>query len=273
MSVCSLEESGAISSAGLNHLQILLSCSQDKRFTLTNHQFASTMAAAAIPGSNLLTTQKVISRLYSGSSPEKDPTSRNLSQAGDEVPSPNTDRTVHLREEEAIMSTAKYLADDFISYKTKSCVTKPSSTHAETLRRVGDEIDEKYCISLKGITERLQFTPEKDGYDAYRACLDSMFDEGQVNWGRIATVYVFSARLAKHCQERDLVEYVDVVKEYTAQYVRSKLSKWIQKQGGWDAMNDAFKEKDWREKVAFNGLVVTGAVLTGLAALRFMMGK
>jgi len=233
--------------------------------------------AAAIPGSNFFTAQQQkvvnISRLYSGSSPGKEST-RNVSQAEDtEFPSPNTDKTVHLGEEEAIMSTAKLLADDFISYKTSSCTTKPSCTYAETLRRVGDEIDDKYCISLKGITERLQFTPEKDGYEAYRACLDSMFDEGQVNWGRIATVYVFSARLAKHCQDRDLVEYVEVVKDYTAQYVRSKLSKWIQKQGGWDAMNDAFKEKDWREKVAFNGLMVTGAVLTGLAALRFIMGK
>ncbi|XP_070542506.1 apoptosis regulator BAX-like [Ptychodera flava] len=232
--------------------------------------------AAAIPGSGIFSSQQkaaVFSQLYSGCSPGKDSTSKPLSQPGEtEFSTSNPDRAGQLGEE-SIMSTAKLLADDYISYKTKSCATKPLCTHAETLRRVGDEIDEKYSITLKGITERLQFSPEKDGYEGYRACLDSMFDEGQVNWGRIATVYVFSARLAKHCQDRDLIEYVDVVKEYTAQYVRAKLSKWIQAQGGWDAMNDAFKEKDWREKVAFNSLVVTGAVLTGLAALRLLMGK
>ncbi|XP_077989323.1 apoptosis regulator BAX-like [Glandiceps talaboti] len=234
--------------------------------------------ASAIPGSGILaglaTQQKgAFAHFYSGSSPGKEPSHRNVSRPEDtDIPSPDTEKII-VYEDETIMNTASQLADDFIGYKTDITRAKPSSKYAETLRRVGDEIDVKYNISLKGITDRLQFSPEKHGYDAYRACLDSMFDEGQVNWGRIATVYVFSARLAKHCKESDLVEYVEDIKDYTAKYVRCRLGKWIKQQGGWDAMNEAFKETDWKDKVAFNGLLMTGAVLTGLAALRLLMGK
>lgn len=196
----------------------------------------------------------------------------NDSNEATEIPSPDTDKTINL-EEQAITNTAERLADYYIDYKTNKTHGKPPFSHAETLTRIGDEIDEKYNISLNGIIRRLEFSPERDGYVAYSACLDSMFDEGQINWGRIATVYVFSARLAKHCQEQDSVEYVEAVKDYTSKYVSTKLSKWIKEQGGWDAMNEAFKAKDWTEKIAFNGLMVTGVVLSGLAALRLVLGK
>jgi hypothetical protein len=36
-----------------------------------------------------------------------------------------------------------------------------------------------------------------------------------------------------------------------------------------DDFNESFKAKDWKEKATFNSLLVTGAVLGGLAALRF----
>ncbi|XP_002730739.1 bcl-2-related protein A1-like [Saccoglossus kowalevskii] len=232
--------------------------------------------ATAFPNSTQFrsSAQKGILQIFNSSFEKSLPHSPPNDEAGEEteIPSPDTDRTINL-EDQAITNTAKQLAEDYIDYKTSKCAKKPSCTHAETLRRVGDEIDDKYNISLNGVIKRLEFSPENDGYSAYRACLDSMFDEGQINWGRIATVYVFSGRLAKHCQEQDTIEYVDSIKEYTTKYISSKLSNWIKKQGGWDAMNEAFKAKDWTEKIAFNGLVMTGAVLGGLAALRLVLGK
>ena len=37
-----------------------------------------------------------------------------------------------------------------------------------------------------------------------------------------------------------------------------------------DNFNESFKAKDWKETATFNSLLFTGAVLGGLAALRFL---
>lgn len=38
-----------------------------------------------------------------------------------------------------------------------------------------------------------------------------------------------------------------------------------------EKFDESFKAKDWKEKAAFNSLLVTGAFLGGLAALRLLM--
>nr|XP_054756559.1 bcl-2-like protein 1 [Lytechinus pictus] len=167
---------------------------------------------------------------------------------------------------------ARQLGDDYISYKVgKHNGRRPPCQHAETLRRVGDEVEERYAITLNGLVNNLEYDPDKDGEEAFTASLNAMFEEGSCNWGRVVMVYVFAARLAKYCQENGKGYHVGRLSEFAGRYVASRLTPWINKQGGWEKFDESFKAKDWKEKAAFNSLLVTGAFLGGLAALRLLM--
>jgi len=164
---------------------------------------------------------------------------------------------------------ARNIGYDFIRYKVGLTKDNPSSLHAETLRRVGDEIEERYAISLSGIVNTLQYDPDSDGRAAFYTSLNTMFEEGPCSWGRVVMVYVFAARIAKYCHEQNRDECVEELITYTGDFVANKLAPWIQRQGGWDDFCEKFKAKDWKEKTAFNSLLLTGIVLGGLATLRF----
>ncbi|XP_033108761.1 apoptosis regulator BAX-like [Anneissia japonica] len=162
---------------------------------------------------------------------------------------------------------ARELARDFITYKVGGNY-KLSSEYAETLRRIGDEVDSKYDISLSGIVRKLKYSPERDGSDGFTSSLNTMFEEGPVNWGRVIMVYVFGARLAKYCVENNLGDQVETLIKYTGEYVAIRLSGWINKQGGWDNFVLNFRRKDWREDLTFKALAITGASCGALALLR-----
>ncbi|XP_071965226.1 apoptosis regulator BAX-like [Antedon mediterranea] len=164
---------------------------------------------------------------------------------------------------------ARELARDFITYKVHRN-HKVNSHYAETLRRIGDEVGSKYDISLSGIVRKLKYNPERDGSDGFTSSLNTMFEEGPVNWGRVIMVYVFGARLAQYCVENNLDDQVETLIKYTGEYVALRLSSWINKQGGWDEFVSNFRRKDWTEEFTFKALAVTGASCGALALLRLL---
>lgn len=161
------------------------------------------------------------------------------------------------------------LGNDFVNYKCGRTTSRPPSIYAETLRRVGDEIEEKYNISLNGIVNQLKYDPNTDGKKAFYASLDAMFEEGPCSWGRVVMVYVFAARLAKYCQRENMGKAcIDDLIKYSGDYVSGRLTQWIRSQGGWGDFCEKFKAKDWRDKAVFNSLLLTGLFLGGMATLR-----
>ena len=132
-----------------------------------------------------------------------------------------------------IENVARLLAEDFIHYSLGKCCSPPPSREAETLRRVGKEVDERYQISLNGLITSLRFDTENGGEEAFNESLNSLFEEGPCNWGRIIMVYVFAARLARYCEDRHKSEYVDNLVSISGKYVAERLTHWIQQQGGW----------------------------------------
>ncbi|XP_038074028.1 bcl-2-related protein A1-like [Patiria miniata] len=216
--------------------------------------------------------------ILNGDSPQKNMISKLFytgNDSKDSPPSPTEElngNSLSPSQEAECRRISKRLSEDFIHFKLQSNVGRPPCKYSETLRRVGREVEERYAISLNGLVNNLQYDPKKHGAgkELFSVSLNAMFEEGAVNWGRVVMVYVFAARLAKYCEENGNSEYVDEVVEVCGDYVSEKLTPWIMKQGGWDNFNESFKAKDWKEKATFNSLLVTGAVLGGLAALRFL---
>jgi hypothetical protein len=67
---------------------------------------------------------------------------------------------------------------------------------------------------------------ETNAFPTFVSVVDEIFEDGQINWGRIVAVYTFAARLAQHCKEScpDCDERISL---YAGKYVANKLGRWI----------------------------------------------
>jgi hypothetical protein len=65
------------------------------------------------------------------------------------------------------------------------------------MRRTVRELSNRHDIAFKGMVNKLKIT-ETNAFPTFVSVVDEIFEDGQINWGRIVTVYTFAARLAQH---------------------------------------------------------------------------
>lgn len=160
-------------------------------------------------------------------------------KAEQEAPKITTGKDISME----IGSVGRLLSDDFIRYKLRN-TSRPPNKYAETLRKVGTEVEKRYEISLDGLVKTIRLDPENGCEEEFRESMNAIFEDGECNWGRIVMVYVFAARLAKHLEDEHKSEYVDELISMTGDYVDVELTHWIQKQGGWVSLV-SFSGKLW----------------------------
>jgi len=136
------------------------------------------------------------------------------------------------RELDNTKQIAKDLAYDIVYYVSNLKKLSASSKHASTMRRTVDELTERHQLVFSGMVTKLEVS-EKNGQEIFTNVTDEMFGDGAINWGRLATVYALAGKLAKHCAEKNMVDFVDKIAEFTGIYVADHLAQWINKQGGW----------------------------------------
>ncbi|ELT93292.1 hypothetical protein CAPTEDRAFT_50530, partial [Capitella teleta] len=61
-----------------------------------------------------------------------------------------------------------------------------------------------------------------------------MLSDGQLNWGRVVSLFAFGSALAQHFHTSpQLSHLVPTVTKLLAEFVSLRLTPWIVKQGGW----------------------------------------
>ncbi|XP_033111772.1 uncharacterized protein LOC117112734 [Anneissia japonica] len=122
------------------------------------------------------------------------------------------------------------LANDFIRYKMAPGAD-PCNDNALALRKRGDEVISKLDADdqYKNCLDELDFSVDGNGYEQFQNLVDSMLEEGGVNWGRIVMVFVVGAKLAMKYNSTNLIYY-------TGNIVHCKFTPWIQQNGGWDSL-------------------------------------
>lgn len=124
----------------------------------------------------------------------------------------------------------KILAKDLVDYKLGRSAA-PVNPTAKTLRKLSDDIEKRNPDLLEQLCTKLNFSKETE-YCSFAEIAREVFSDGVVNWGRIAVLYAFGARLGKHCCDNDMREQLDNIPEWIATFVTG-LNDWITKQGGW----------------------------------------
>ncbi|KAJ8023225.1 Induced myeloid leukemia cell differentiation protein Mcl-1-like [Holothuria leucospilota] len=147
--------------------------------------------------------------------------------------------------------TAYLLGIDFMNYKIGlTSATNPSQSKlAETLRRVGDTIDENYNDMLNEAVMQLNINSEIVTRKTIHTIFDAMFKDGVYNWGRIVVLYVFTARLAKFYHEKKSNKaFIKILSTYVGDYIARDCAFWIENQGGWTfpEVPDELYNAGWR---------------------------
>ncbi|KAJ8050166.1 Induced myeloid leukemia cell differentiation protein Mcl-1-like [Holothuria leucospilota] len=158
------------------------------------------------------------------------------------------------------------LGKDFINYKVNFESRSPCTKYGETFRRVGDEIDQRYDEIFIWMVNQLKFDPASlNAKEAIYSIFDAMCKDGVCSWGRIVTMYVFTARLAKYCKnEKNSNTSVEDFSTYVSDYIVRHLARWIEDQGGWANFYDLFKSSDTEKESPFMTLCLMGIFLSGL---------
>lgn len=159
---------------------------------------------------------------------------------------------------------AEVVADDVVLYFNRESEKKPKNRYCKTMRRTVRELSDRHDILFQSMINRLQ-VDDTTLFVTFACVADEIFEDGQINWGRVVAVYTFAARLADSFIEDQKPEAAKKIATYTGRYVGKKLGKWIIDNGGWDGFADFFPEQGQVEEKLWKGLVFAAVGLGALA--------
>ncbi|XP_005089109.1 apoptosis regulator Bcl-2 [Aplysia californica] len=173
---------------------------------------------------------------------------------------------------------AEFMAKDVVVNFNVASPSRAPNRYCKTLRRTVKELSDRHNLVFKGMVNRLKPEDESSLFSTFVIVADEIFDDGQVNWGRIVAVYAFAARLALYyidnnssssdsVNDKRLVSYQEKIALFVGKYVASKLGKWILDHGGWDAFVEYFPDQGEFEEKIWKGVLFTAIGLGALATV------
>lgn len=159
---------------------------------------------------------------------------------------------------------AEVVAEDVVLFFNRESEKKPKNRYCKTMRRTVKELSDRHDILFQSMITRLQ-VDDCSLFVTFAGVVDEIFEDGQINWGRVVAVYTFAARLADSFIKDNKPDAARKIATYTGRYVGKKLGKWIIENGGWDGFADFFPEQGLVEDKLWKGLVFAAVGLGALA--------
>ena len=135
------------------------------------------------------------------------------------------------------MDTTKDLAEDFVCYKLgKGKPVNIISLTAKTLRRIAADAEATHGDLFANMMRTIACDSD-DISESFLKVVEAMFADNIINWGRVAILFTFSGHFALYCEQHGSQEDADAVVNWLTQFVKRRLHKWIQNNGGWVSKN------------------------------------
>ena len=132
---------------------------------------------------------------------------------------------------ENVRKEAEVIASDVVVNFGSENDKKSPNRYCKTMRKMAQEVSERHDIALKSMVNKLNLS-DSNTFETFIHVADEIFEDGQVNWGRVIVVYAFAARLTQHLR-KSRPEYEEKIALYVGKYVGNKLGRWIVDNGGW----------------------------------------
>ncbi|XP_045156655.1 bcl-2-like protein 1 [Mercenaria mercenaria] len=171
---------------------------------------------------------------------------------------------------ENVRKQAEIIAADVVVNFDVENEKKCPDRFCKTMRKTVKEVSDRHDIALKSMVNKLNLD-DSNMFHTFVNVADEIFEDGQINWGRVIVVYAFAARLNAYFRKGNPA-YEEKISLYVGKYVGNKLGRWILDNGGWDAFADFFSDENAVEDKIWKGLLFT-ATLGGLGALAAVMAR
>lgn len=135
----------------------------------------------------------------------------------------------------SIRKTSRFLATEICGLKTASGTVGSVAVRVlRTMRSVANEMLAKHRIVFDKFVRSIVETSQDDSVDSgLERVLVDMFKDGEVNWGRVVTVYAFAQHLVQYCAQQGTMDVTEEIADVTAKFIEDNLTEWIVNQGGW----------------------------------------
>ena len=110
--------------------------------------------------------------------------------------------------------------------------SKEDNKYVKTMRRTVSEISDRHEILFSSMVKKLDIN--RDNFEQiFNSVVDDIFSDGQINWGRIVTVYALGGKIAQFFAENSMDDCMEPLAQTVGHYVAVTLGEWIHENGGW----------------------------------------
>uniref|UniRef100_A0A8D0EB90 BCL2 related protein A1 n=1 Tax=Salvator merianae TaxID=96440 RepID=A0A8D0EB90_SALMN len=129
------------------------------------------------------------------------------------------------------------LVEDYLKYVSQETMFEaPPSRAAEVLRKIAPSLQEEVEKKLELLWDSVEITSVDKASKIFNKVMEEEFSDGNTNWGRIVTIFLFGGILAKKLQKQGVVltkENTREISHFIADYIINTKAKWIHENGGW----------------------------------------
>ncbi|XP_032443203.1 apoptosis regulator BAX-like isoform X2 [Xiphophorus hellerii] len=126
---------------------------------------------------------------------------------------------------------------------------------SQCLQVVGDQVDGDVQSAMTDQTIR-------PSIDNYIKVVLGIFSDGEINWGRVVTVFSFTCLFVLKAYEDNIYDMIKNIINWTIDYFRNKVVNWIKDQGGWEGIYSYIGTPTWQTVAIFLAGVLTTLFIT-----------
>jgi len=119
--------------------------------------------------------------------------------------------------------------------------TPISNSHQVILHGV-EEIRRNNRAEFESMCSHLEFS-SANIYLRVQQIFEGIFDDNNINWGRIGVLLAFGGHLAQHCLMNSMGEVVESLTPWMVAFICTRLREWILEHGGWVGISVALCRK------------------------------
>ncbi|XP_043934760.1 bcl-2-like protein 10 [Protopterus annectens] len=163
-------------------------------------------------------------------------------------------------------------------YYIQSCLGSESRTipnlTAATLRRVAGDVERRNRVTFESIQSYMHCPGSSSGIadpcTFLRRVGYQMQQDGNMNWGRLVTLFVFTGVLAKQMSQERGTETSRSLAEALSNYIIQEQGTWLVSNGGWAGFRNFFEAYAEPYDPTVRNAIMAAAGF-GLAGLAFLL--
>ncbi|XP_061451497.1 bcl-2-related protein A1 [Rhineura floridana] len=108
---------------------------------------------------------------------------------------------------------------------------------AQVLRKVASSLQEEVEENIRPFWGSMTISSVNEASGIFSRVMEQEFADGNTNWGRILTIFVFGGILTKKLQQHGVPltrENTEQISHFITDYIINTKATWINENGGWD---------------------------------------